>query len=200
MRGVILGAAVAFVTALCVLFSTHTVMAADVPASKSAQVKSGLYVTAKEAYEMMQTDPSVVLIDVRDPVEVMFTGFAKDTDIHVPYQLANRSKLRAEKGVWAMETNPNFADEVEAKLGALNVSKDAKLVFMCRSGSTRSAPAADLLYDRGWKNTYTMVDGFEGGKRKDGPSAGVRDVSGWRNSGLPWSYVLPEDVVYVTKD
>lgn len=176
------------------------VSAADAPTKDTAQVKSGLYVTALEAWDLMQGDPSVVLIDTRDPVEVMFTGFATETDVHVPYKLADRTTLNAEKGVWAMRTNESFADEVEARLAALGADKaTTRLVFMCRSGSTRSAPAADLLYDRGWTQAYTMVDGFEGGTRKDGPSKGVRDVSGWRNSGLPWSYKLPEDVVYVAK-
>lgn len=176
------------------------VSAAEVPESAEAQVKSGLYVTAKEAWDLIQADPSVVLVDVRDPVEAMFTGFAGETDIHVPYMTANPGKLNAEKGVFAMEKNPAFVEEMEAKLAALGADKDAtKVIFMCRSGSTRSAPAADLLFERGWKNAYTMVDGFEGGKVKDGPSKGVRAVDGWRNAGLPWSYALPADVVYVAK-
>lgn len=174
--------------------------AAEVPTEAAAQVKSGLYVTAREAWDLMRADPSVVLVDVRDPVEAMFTGFATDTDVHVPFKMADRTTLKAEKGVFAMVENPAFADEVEAKLTALGADKTAtKVIFMCRSGSTRSAPAADLLHARGWQQTYTMVDGFEGGKRKDGPSKGVRDVDGWRNAGLPWSYKLPAEVVYVAK-
>jgi len=175
-------------------------LAADVPEKESAQVKSGLYVTALEAWDLMQAEPdNVLLVDTRDPVEVMFTGFATETDIHVPYRIADRESLNLDKGRWEMNLNPHFADQVEARLEALGADKDTtKIVFMCRSGSTRSAPAADLLYDRGWQLTYTMVDGFEGGKREDGPSAGVRDVNGWRNSGLPWSYKLPGDIVYIT--
>ncbi len=61
---------------------------------------------------------------------------------------------------------------------------------------THSAPGANLLYDRGWMKTYTMVDGFEGSKRRDGDTAGVRDVGGWRNSGLPWSYLWASDMIY----
>ncbi|MBB4285311.1 sulfurtransferase [Roseospira goensis] len=178
-----------------------TATAAEVPTKATAQVKSGLYVTATEAWALMQAEPDTLLIDTRDPVEVMFTGFATETDIHVPYRVADPRDLVLDKGRWEMVLNPDFADEVEARLEALGADKDTtNLVFMCRSGSTRSAPAADLLYDRGWQKTYTMVDGFEGGKRKDGPSAGVRDVDGWRNSGLPWSYKLPADVVYMTME
>lgn len=176
-------------------------VAAEAPDTASAQVKSGLYVTATEAWALMQAEPGTVLIDTRDPVEVMFTGFADETDVHVPYKIADRTTLNEAKGRWRMAVNPHFAEEVEARLEALGADKETtNLVFMCRSGSTRSAPAADMLYDRGWKKTYTMVDGFEGGKRKDGPSAGVRDVSGWRNSGLPWSYSLPADIIYVVAE
>ena len=42
-----------------------------------------------------------------------------------------------------------------------------------------------------------MVDGFEGGQNKTGPSKGVRDVNGWRNSGLPWSYKLNFDKMFL---
>jgi len=173
-------------------------LAADAPDKASAQVKSGLYVTALEAWDLIQAHPDTLLIDTRDPVEVMFTGFATETDIHVPYMIADPTTLNADKGRWRMVKNARFANEVEERLQALGANPETtRLVFMCRSGSTRSAPAADLLYDRGWTLAYTVVDGFEGGKRPDGPSKGVRDVSGWRNSGLPWSYTLPEDVIYV---
>jgi len=172
--------------------------AAEAPDKPTAQVKSGLYVTAREAWELIQGEPeNTLLIDTRDPVEVMFTGFATATDIHVPYKIADRTTFNDSKGRWRMAVNARFANEVEARLDALGADRETtNLIFMCRSGSTRSAPGANLLYDRGWKNTYTMVDGFEGGKRKDGDSAGVRDVNGWRNSGLPWSYTLPADIVY----
>jgi len=173
-------------------------LAADVPDKAAAQVKSGLYVTALEAWDLIQAHPDTLLIDTRDPVEVMFTGFATETDIHVPYMIADPTTLNADKGRWRMVKNARFANEVEERLQALGADPETtRLIFMCRSGSTRSAPAADLLYDRGWKLAYTVVDGFEGAKRPDGPSKGVRDVSGWRNSGLPWSYTLPEDVIYV---
>ncbi|WP_417840935.1 rhodanese-like domain-containing protein [Terasakiella sp.] len=174
--------------------------AADVPTKKTAQVQSGLYVTAKEAWDMMQKDEKVVLIDVRDPIEVMFTGFTDETDIHVPYLLSDRTKQNAKKSVYAMAKNPNFVKEVKEALLAKNVSKDTPLVFMCRSGSTRSAPAADLFFNEGWTKSYTMVDGFEGGKNKEGNSKGVRDVDGWRNSGLPWGYKLNFEKMYMAAE
>ena len=77
------------------------------------------------------------------------------------------------------------------------LAKDAHLIFMCRSGSTRSAPAADALYELGYANVYSMVDGFEGGKAKTGQHQGARVVNGWKNSGLPWSYKLNPEKIYL---
>ncbi|MQX37072.1 sulfurtransferase [Roseospira navarrensis] len=196
-----LGMAAALALSLGLAAAPPAAWAADAPDKATAQVKSGLYVTALEAWDLMQQHPDTLLIDTRDPVEVMFTGFATETDVHVPYMIADPTTLNADKGRWRMVKNARFANEVEERLFALGADPETtRLVFMCRSGSTRSAPGADLLYERGWKRAYTMVDGFEGGKRPDGPSQGVRDVSGWRNSGLPWSYTLPADVVYVRPD
>lgn len=179
------------------MMSGFQAQAAEVPTKKTAQVQSGLYVTAKEAWDMMQKDEKIILIDVRDPIEVMFTGFTDETDIHVPYLISDRTKKNPKKPVYAMSKNPNFVKEVKEALFAKNVSKDTALIFMCRSGSTRSAPAADLFYNEGWTHSYTMVDGFEGGKSKDGKSKGVRNVNGWRNSGLPWGYKLNFEKMYL---
>jgi len=184
------------IAAISVIFSFQ-VMAASEPEKKSAQVISKLYVTALEAWDMMQKDNSIILIDVRDPIEIMFTGFTDETDIHVPFLLSDPSQKNPKKPVYAMKKNSNFLTEIEAKLKGMNVGKDKTIIFMCRSGSTRSAPAADVLYQNGWKNVYTMVDGFEGAKSKEGKSKGVRKVDGWRNSGLPWGYKLNFDKMYL---
>ena len=69
---------------------------------------------------------------------------------------------------------------------------------MCRSGK-RSAKAADMLADAGYTKVYSVVDGYEGDKAKDGPDKGKRTVNGWKNSGLPWTYSLDKDYMYFTK-
>lgn len=185
-----------FALALSTLFFALPVQAADKPAKQTAQVKSDLYLTATEAYELLQQDKTAILIDVRDPIEVMFTGFTDEADIHVPFMLSDRTQKHAKKPAYAMNKNKRFFAEVTQKLEEMKVSKDTKLIFMCRSGSNRSAPAADMFYDAGFKNAYTIVDGFEGSPSKEGKSKGVRNVNGWRNSGLPWGYKLNLDKVY----
>ena len=40
------------------------------------QTSLGLYVTAKEAYDMWQADPGLKILDVRTPEEYVFVGHA----------------------------------------------------------------------------------------------------------------------------
>lgn len=166
----------------------------EVPAYRETQL--GLYVTAAEAHELMQTDERAVLVDVRDPIEIKFTGFAEPTDIHVPWVLADRENYDAETKTWPMVRNPDFEAQVRAELEALGVAEDDPILVMCRSGATRSAPAADVITEMGYDEVYSVTDGFEGGKLEDGNSAGVRAKSGWRNSGLPWSYEIDPAVAW----
>lgn len=156
----------------------------------------GLYVSATEAYVMLQRDPKAILIDVRDPVEIKFTGFAEPTKIHVPYELTDTSGWNDKAQSWPMRPNPHFTDEVVTKLNALGADKDTTIIMICRSGSTRSAPAVDRLAELGYRNVWSVTDGFEGSTKLSGPSKGVRMVDGWRNSGLPWSYKVPADVAW----
>lgn len=160
------------------------------------ETQLGLYVTAKEAYDLLQQDENALLIDVRDPVEIKFTGFAAPTDIHVPWVLADRSEFDADKKTWPMVRNPDFAEQIKAALEAHQANDDTPIIVMCRSGATRSAPAADLIAEMGFSDVYSVSDGFEGGTLAEGDSKGVRARDGWRNSGLPWSYEIDPDVAW----
>jgi rhodanese-related sulfurtransferase len=84
---------------------------------------------------------------------------------------------------------------VEKLLARKGLSKESTVVVMCRSGS-RSAKAANLLAQAGYKNVYTVTDGFEGDTAKEGAHKGERVVNGWKNSGLPWSYKLNKEKMY----
>ncbi|MWJ27559.1 sulfurtransferase [Halomonas sp. ZH2S] len=176
------------------LFSGPALAEEDVPAYRETQL--GLYVTASEAYELMQDKERAVLIDVRDPIEIKFTGFAEPTDIHVPWVLADRRNFDEEAKTWPMVRNVDFETQVRDELEALNVAEDDPIIVMCRSGATRSAPGADIITEMGFSQVYSMTDGFEGGKLEEGDSKGVRAVNGWRNSGLPWSYEIDPDVAW----
>lgn len=169
---------------------------AEGDAAAYRETQLGLYVTASEAYELMQENAQAVLVDVRDPVEVKFTGFAEPTDIHVPWVLADRDNFDEEAGTWSMVRNTDFEAQVRAELEALDVAENDPIIVMCRSGSTRSAPSADVITEMGFSDVYSVTDGFEGSKLEKGDSQGVRAVNGWRNSGLPWSYEIAPDVAW----
>lgn len=168
-----------------------TAQAADRPADPSRQTSWDLYLNSTEAYAMKQTQGSKVLfVDVRDPVEIMFTGFTDAVDINIPFQMANRTLWNDKKSVYVMETNPRFEADISAALQARGLSKETPVILMCRSGGERGAPSAKMLDGKGYKQVYMVVDGFEGDTAKDGERKNWRLVNGWKNSGLPWSYKL----------
>lgn len=169
--------------------------AADKPEKASAQTTLDLYVTATEAWDILQQDSRAILIDVRDPIEIKFTGFASPTRIHVPWMIAD-ARVWNDKQGWGMVKNPQFVQQVTEQLKQLGATVESPIIMMCRSGSTRSAPAVNVLAAQGYKNVWTVVDGFEGGKLKEGNSKGVRAANGWRNSGLPWSYNVDPAVAW----
>lgn len=181
-------------TALVALLFVPPAFAEEADAYR--ETKLGLYVSASEAWELMQEDERAVLIDVRDPIEIKFTGFAEHTDIHVPWVLADRDSFDAEAKTWPTVKNPDFAEQVQAELEALGVDEEDPIIVMCRSGATRSAPAADAITEMGFSQVYSVTDGFEGNTLKEGDSKGVRAVDGWRNAGLPWSYEIDPEVAW----
>lgn len=90
----------------------------------------------------MKTGPEgdkVLFVDVRDPVEIMFTGFTDVVDVNVPFLLADRTQWNDKKNVLRMAPNPDFADAIARALAERNLGKDAAIVLMCRSGGTRGA-------------------------------------------------------------
>lgn len=182
---------------LFILILPFFATAATVPAKTSSQNQSGLYVTAVESYEMLSNHPDTLLVDIRDPIEIMFTGFTQLTDIHVPFSIVDASAWDPDKKTYGYTRNQDFVDDVTRALDKLGASKETHIIFMCRSGSSRSAPASDLIYARGYKNTYSMVDGFEGSKSNSADNKGARIVNGWKNSGLPWGWKLDADKMYI---
>jgi rhodanese-related sulfurtransferase len=99
------------------------------------------------------------------------------------------------KSTLKLENNSDFVSEVRRRLSEKRLGPDGAIVLICRSGD-RSAAAANLLADAGFKNVYSVVDGVEGDLAKDGAKAGQRVLNGWKNAGLPWSYTLEKKKMY----
>lgn len=174
-----------------------TAAAAPEPKDPKKQTPWGLYLTSQEAHDMKVAEGGKVLfVDVRDPIEIMFTGFTDVVDVNVPFMLADRTKWHAKKPVFLMTKNPDFEPGIELALQKAGLTKDAPVILMCRSGGTRGAPSAMMLDGKGYAKVYVVVDGFEGGTLKEGPKKGWRLKDGWKNSGLPWSYKLNKDKMY----
>lgn len=181
------------------LFISAVTIAAPVPENRKHQTPQGLYVTAKEAVEMMKKDPSVILVDVRTPEEWQFVGHTGVAQIMIPSIKFNYSVLDTKKPRYKPVPNSNFISELEDKAADLDADEDSTYILMCRSGSSRSQPAAKMMDQYGYKNVYIMVDGFEGKKTKTGDKKGFRLENGWKNSGESWTYDITEKNAYFVK-
>ncbi len=183
---------------LAACISAGTLQAADVPKKLERQTTWGLYVDSQEVAKMKKDlGDKMLFIDVRDPIEIMFTGFSDVVDINIPYKIADTTAWNQKKPVFNMAINKNFEQDLEAALKARGLTKEAPIAIMCRSGGTRGAPATKLLENKGYKNVYVVTDGFEGGKVKKGEKKNWRLKNGWKNAGLPWSYKLNKDKMYM---
>jgi len=183
---------------LAACISASSLQAAEAPKALDKQTSWGLYVDSTEAAAMKQKlGDKMLLVDVRDPVEIMFTGFSDVVDINIPFKTADRSAWHKKKPVFNMKLNTHFEQDLAAALQARGLSKDAPIAIMCRSGGTRGAPATKLLENKGYKNVYVVTDGFEGGSLKEGDKKNWRLKNGWKNSGLPWSYKLNKEKMYI---
>jgi rhodanese-related sulfurtransferase len=182
-----------FVTWLVLLFMASTTAfafdAASVPPPK--RTKLGQYFSSKEAAKFIDKNASKALfLDVRSAPEVTFLGMPEQADANVPYMREPDFPVwDATKQTFKLELNPDFLPEVRRRLSAKGLGPDDAIVLICRSGD-RSAAAANLLAEAGFKNVYSVVDGYEGDIATHGPKKGQRVVNGWKNAGLPWSYKL----------
>lgn len=163
----------------------------SVPAKK--HTRAALYVNARQAWAMKQAAPAeVVFLDIRSRAEAAYVGMPAIADALVPYREHDdqMTDWDAERHTFGLRPNPQFVKDVTQVLQSKGLGKDARLVLICRSGD-RSAKAADLLQAQGYSRVHSVVDGFEG----DLDGQGRRDVNGWKNAGLPWTYRLEKSKV-----
>lgn len=182
------------VITLLVLVAGVSAQAAELAGYK--QTTLALYLTAAEANAMKQErGAAIVFIDVRTRAELAFVGMPVNADANIPFRRVDFETWNDEKKFFAMSPNPHFADSVAGLLRDLNRNKRTPILLMCRSGG-RSAAAANLLAQQGYTQVYTVTDGFEGDKAKDGADKGRRVVNGWKNSGAPWTTTIDKNKLF----
>ena len=117
-----------------------------------------------EAHELMRAGAK--LVDVRTKPELAYVGSIPGA-ITVEWQTYPGSR-----------PNPEFIGELAAL-----TKKDEPVMFICRSGA-RSHGAAEAAMRAGWRETYNVLEGFEGDKDASGQRG---HLNGWRHAGLPWT-------------
>ncbi|UEM06067.1 rhodanese-like domain-containing protein [Skermanella rosea] len=130
-------------------------------------------VQPKDVWEVLRTDPSAKLVDVRTAPEWSFVGQPDMSSI-------GKAPVRIQWQVYpGMEVDSDFLH----KLRMEGVEPEDKVYFLCRSG-VRSTAAAKLAAENGYSQVFNIADGFEGPKDEQGHRG---TVAGWKRSGLPWS-------------
>ncbi len=187
-------------TGLALAFAAPSFAEVDVSKLPKKKLTTlGLYMTAKEAYDyMMKHMDKTLFVDVRTPSELNYLGATTVMDRHVPWVFMDSSGWNAKKHRYKRRPNTNFVADMDAALKKKGLTKTDTVILICRSGH-RSAAAANLLAKNGYTRVYTVVDGYEGDKAKSGKFKGQRVVNGWKNSGLPWTYTLDGELMYITK-
>jgi rhodanese-related sulfurtransferase len=154
----------------------------------------GLYVTAREAYEIWKADPErIKVLDVRTFEEYVLIGHA-EMAANVPLAFPTYN-WDAGKGNYSVVGNKNFIAHVTERF-----KPDEPILVMCRSGG-RSAMAVNALARAGFTKVHNIIDGFEGDKVEDSESIyhGQRMRNGWKNS-APWTYKLNPELVWLPSE
>jgi len=127
----------------------------------------------EEAWELLQSDPKAMLVDVRTAPEWGFVGLPRLDGI-------GKETVCISWQVFPdMARNANFVAEVAGR----GLAKDQAVLFLCRSG-VRSKAAAMALTAAGFGPCYNISGGFEGDR--DG-ELHRGSVGGWKVAGLPWA-------------
>lgn len=120
------------------------------------------------AWDMLSSNPSAVLIDVRTQAEWNFVG--------VPDLRSIDQELQLVEWITYPEGSPNPDFVAQAAAG---LDTQQPVLLLCRSGA-RSLAAAEALSAAGFSTTYNVVAGFEGDLDAEGHRHG-----GWKDA-LPW--------------
>lgn len=119
--------------------------------------------TPAEAHVLMLAGAK--LVDVRTKPELLYVG-------RVPGSVAVEWQTYP-----GNQQNPQFLAQL-----AQAAKPEDTLLFICRSGG-RSHAAAVAATQSGWRDSYNVLEGFEGAKDAEQHR---NSLGGWRKAGLPW--------------
>jgi rhodanese-related sulfurtransferase len=129
-------------------------------------------ISAADAWQKLQSDPRIQLVDVRTVAEWNFVGMP---DLSPLGRQAHCIEWQQFPGGGR---NPDFVAQAQQVLR----DKEAPVLLLCRSGA-RSRAAAIALTNAGFTQAFNIGDGFEG----DVDGEGHRGTSnGWKAANLPW--------------
>jgi rhodanese-related sulfurtransferase len=117
-----------------------------------------------EAHQLVKSG-AAKLVDVRFKFEREYVGRVPET-VGIEWKDINTGAV-----------NPNFVEELSRQF-----SRDDRLLFLCRSG-VRSDAAAKVATEAGFKNSFNILEGFEGDLDEEKHRG---NKGGWRKAGLPW--------------
>jgi rhodanese-related sulfurtransferase len=145
----------------------------DILATARGRSKDWAYqgaVTPAEAYQLLQADPHIKLIDVRTNAERDWVG-----RVTIPETQHGHVQWSIYPGGVA---NHEFIEQLNSV-----ARKDQILLFLCRSG-VRSRAAATLASEHGYRHCYDILEGFEGEKDEHSHR---KQLGGWCKHNLPWT-------------
>lgn len=140
----------------------------DLAHQRGASLPYAGAVTPNEAFQLLQTNPAVLLVDVRTNAELDWVGRV---------QIGPKQHHAIQWNFYPTKRNPEFLSEL-----AEIANKETVILFLCRSGG-RSGSAAQLATEHGYSHCYNILEGFEGDKDQQGHR---KTVNGWCFAGLPW--------------
>jgi rhodanese-related sulfurtransferase len=125
---------------------------------------------------LLEADRTAVLVDVRTAAEWQYVGVPDLSALGKEVVFVDWQTFPS------MQKNVDFVASVSKILAERGVSRDAPVLFICRSGA-RSLAAARALSEAGYKRCVNVAGGFEG------PADASRQrgrLDGWKANNLPW--------------
>ncbi len=122
-------------------------------------------ITAEQAWDMMQQNKNIALVDVRTTQETQHEGVIDNQQSNTPTHYIQWRTLPG------MEKNPHFIDDLKKH----NPDTSTLLLFLCKAG-VRSVEAGCTAIENGYQHCFNII-------------GGTGDASmhmGWKGANLPW--------------